>query len=240
MSGSVIKRKHCMFFSSTRSSIALLAALIGVSMAGGQASGRESTVGADADGSLATSSATPDPATQGESAADAAGTETGRTETSATDSSAASDAGAVSASVEQDAAATDANEPAENLPKVESRGAEILAADFGPKERAIADRAEARWQALARRDFSAAYQFTLPSYRQTHSEEQYRQHFGNAANWRVAKVHGIRYTSPTVAQLRIGLTVEIVKTSGEGADKLVMRVDETWLERERSWFLSSQ
>ena len=166
MSGSVIKRKHCMFFSSTRSSIALLAALIGVSMAGGQASGRESTVGADADGSLATSSATPDPATQGESAADAAGTETGRTETSATDSSAASDAGAVSASVEQDAAATDANEPAENLPKVESRGAEILAADFGPKERAIADRAEARWQALARRDFSrclSIYAAVLPA-----------------------------------------------------------------------------
>jgi hypothetical protein len=109
---------------------------------------------------------------------------------------------------------------------------------FGPEDKALADRVEARWQALVERNFEAAYAYLLPSYRQTHTAEQYRSRFGNAVRWRVATVQGIRYDTPKVAHVSLNLETEHAPSWGGQAERLVTRLHETWLNRDDAWWLS--
>lgn len=232
-----------MFLASTLR-VVLAFGLLGGALFVGGAAAQESAASGGVDGpSAEADNAPPEPVTPVDAAGAAAGTKAGSIEARAPDAAtAASEPGAPGELVEEgeDGAVLSESAAGEPKTKTEALNAEILASDFGPKEHAIAERAEGRWRALAQRDFAAAYRFTLPSYRQTHSEEQYRKRYGNAVTWRVAKVYGIRYTSPRVAKVRLGLEAELVPTSGEGAEKVVMRIDETWLEREGAWFVSLQ
>jgi hypothetical protein len=102
----------------------------------------------------------------------------------------------------------------------------------------LANRVEAYWRALSERNFEAAYAFLLPSYRQTHTAEQYGSRFGGAVRWRVATVQGIRYDTPKVAHVRLNLETEHVPSWGGQAERLVTRLDETWLNRDDEWWLS--
>ena len=111
-------------------------------------------------------------------------------------------------------------------------------ADFRPQDGMLAERVEARWAALAKGDFKAAYAYTLPSYRQTHSFEQFASRFGGAVTWRVATVQAIRCDTPQAARVRLALEYEYVPSWGGEAEKLVTRLHETWLDREGEWWLS--
>jgi hypothetical protein len=115
---------------------------------------------------------------------------------------------------------------------------EILRSDFRSQDKALAHRVEARWQSLIEANFEVAYAYTLPSYRQTHTAQQYRSLFGAAVRWRVAAVQGIRYDAPTVAHVRLNLETEHVPPWGGQAERMVTRLYETWLFRSGEWWLS--
>jgi hypothetical protein len=139
---------------------------------------------------------------------------------------------------ERQAPAKSADERA-GVPKPESGAAkEIPADEFRPQDKELAGRVEARWRALIDGNFAGAYAYTLPSYRQTHTAQQYRSQFGNAVRWRVATVRGIRYDTPAVAHVRLSLETEHVPPWGGEAERLVTRLYETWLYRDGEWWLS--
>jgi hypothetical protein len=125
------------------------------------------------------------------------------------------------------------------VPKPESGAEKEVPRDaFRALDKELAGRVEARWRALIDGNFTAAYDYTLPSYRQTHTAQQYRSRFGNAVRWRVATVQGIRYDNPIVAHVRLSLETEHVPSWGGQAERLVTRLYETWLYRDGEWWLS--
>jgi len=125
------------------------------------------------------------------------------------------------------------------VPKSESSAAKEVSRDaFRAVDKKLAGRVEARWRAVIEGNFTAAYAYTLPSYRKTHTAQQYRSQFGNAVRWRVATVQGIRYDTPTVAHVRLNLETEHVPPWGGQAERLVTRLYETWLHRDGEWWLS--
>ena len=98
---------------------------------------------------------------------------------SAAETKAATDAAGTSPAPEATATASS------ELPvDAKTEAKEFSKADFRPQDIKLAERANARWQLLAKRDFDAAYEYALPSYRQTHTKEQFRGHFGVAVKWR--------------------------------------------------------
>ena len=109
---------------------------------------------------------------------------------------------------------------------------------FSPCEKTLATRVEARWQAMIDHDFATAYQFTLPSYREANSLEQFKSRFGAAVTWRGAKVTSLQYVGPETVRLSVDLEVEYVPSWGGDKQKAITAVDETWLSREGSWWLS--
>jgi len=129
--------------------------------------------------------------------------------------------------------------------EAESQGAEvavapeILAADFSEQDKLLADRVEARWKAMVERDFASAYGYTLPSYRQANTLEQFAKGYGRAVAWRMAQVRGIRYDDPEIARVKIALeTEQATPWSGGQLEKRVTGIDETWLNRDGVWWLS--
>ncbi len=129
--------------------------------------------------------------------------------------------------------------------EAESQGAEeavfpgILAAEFSEQDKLLADRVEARWKAMVERDFASAYGYTLPSYRQANTLEQFAKGYGRAVGWRLAQVRGIRYDAPEIARVKIALETEhATPWSGGQLEKRVTGIDETWLNRDGVWWLS--
>lgn len=114
----------------------------------------------------------------------------------------------------------------------------VARAAFSPCDKALATRVEARWQAMIDKDFAKAYQFTLPSYRETNSLDQFKGRFGEAVTWRTAKVVSLQYSGTETVRLSIELEVEYVPSWGGDKQTALTQVDETWLSREGSWWLS--
>jgi hypothetical protein len=115
---------------------------------------------------------------------------------------------------------------------------EILVADFSNQDRALAERVEARWKAMVERDLASAYGYTLPSFRQANTLEQFSKGYGRAVTWRKAKVLGIWYDAPEIARVKIALETEQGTPWGGQPEKRVTRIDETWLNRDGVWWLN--
>jgi hypothetical protein len=133
-------------------------------------------------------------------------------------------------------AAVAGTSPAGMSGKTEAK--EISRDEFRPQDKELTGRAEARWQSLVKGDFEAAFGYTLPSYRQTHTLEQFRNSFGKAVTWILATVQGIRYDTPEIAHVRLNLEYEYVPSWGGQAEKMVTQFHETWLHRDGEWWLS--
>ena len=127
---------------------------------------------------------------------------------------------------------------ADTLPEAVAPSPVVGRAAFSPCDKALATRVEARWQAMIDKDFAKAYQFTLPSYRETNSLDQFKGRFGEAVTWRAAKVVSLQYSGTETVRLSIELEVEYVPSWGGDKQTALTQVDETWLSREGSWWLS--
>lgn len=101
----------------------------------------------------------------------------------------------------------------------------------------IAERAQARWDALIAGDFARAYAFQTPEYRSVFSAQQFAGNFGTAVAWRLARVKSVQYDQSNVA--RVVVEVEYEAPVGLVNAKGVRQMSENWLYSEGSqWYIS--
>jgi len=105
------------------------------------------------------------------------------------------------------------------------------------EEAQLRERVLARWQALIKGDFDAAYQFETPAYRAIYTPSQFRYRFGNQTLWRMANVVDIHYDDPIVARVRVEVAYRYADPE-KGREMLDMNqgVNEVWLRKENQWW----
>lgn len=105
------------------------------------------------------------------------------------------------------------------------------------EEAQLKERVLARWQALIKGDFEAAYQFETPAYRAIFTSNQFRYQFGNQTRWRMANIANIRYDDSIVARVRVEVAYRYANPE-KGREMLDMTqgVNEVWLRKEGQWW----
>lgn len=109
----------------------------------------------------------------------------------------------------------------------------IRAAD----EAHLKERVLARWQALIKGDFEAAYQFETPVYRAIYTPSQFRYQFGNQTLWRMANVVNIHYDNSIVARVQVEVAYRYADPEmGQDLKNMTHQVSEIWLRKEGQWW----
>lgn len=104
-------------------------------------------------------------------------------------------------------------------------------------EAQLKERVLARWQALIKGDFDAAYQFETPAYRSIYTPSQFRYQFGNQTLWHMANVMDIHYDDPIMARVRVEVAYRYAEPAkGRGMQNMAQQVNETWLRKEGQWW----
>jgi len=104
----------------------------------------------------------------------------------------------------------------------------------------IKQRAQARWDALARRDFAAAYAFETPGYRAVTGTEAFAAQFGAMATWHGAEVLEARVDADgAAAQVALALSYRATPPSGEPYEGR-RRIEETWIKVDDQWWFARQ
>jgi hypothetical protein len=120
----------------------------------------------------------------------------------------------------------------------------ILAGCAGPvaSNRTPADiaveRAQARWDALMRRDWATAYGYLTSGYRATVSADRYGGQFSGPLQWEGARAHGAECEAT-----RCVVTVEItfrLMLAGHRDRKSSTFIEEVWLLEDGQWYKFEQ
>lgn len=101
-------------------------------------------------------------------------------------------------------------------------------------EAQVKARADARWQALMKRDFDVAYQMTPPSFRATTSADAYRNKFGSAVT-----LVGAQAASAVCVQKTCTVVVEVKARPlmpGRKAMPITTAVEEEWTQEDDQWW----
>ena len=111
-------------------------------------------------------------------------------------------------------------------------------ASLGPKtpEQEVQALAEARWDALIKRDFVKAYGYTQPSFRAVVKPEEYVRRFGSAGRWKGAQIHEATCEAARCS-VRVRLTTEImIPRFRRSVPEVVGYHDEVWVREEGHWW----
>lgn len=105
------------------------------------------------------------------------------------------------------------------------------------EEARLREQVLARWQALIKGDFDAAYLFETPGYRSVYTPSQFRAQFGNQTRWVMAVVKDIRYDDPMVARVRVEVAYRYAEPEKGGAMVNMTQIaSETWLRKGDQWW----
>ena len=101
---------------------------------------------------------------------------------------------------------------------------------------ALEQRVAAWWDALIRRDFSAAYSFTSPGYRKTYSLDAFKGKFDKKSNWRRAEVLSVDFKSDDSAI--VGINMHFVYHQPQTGEALDMQnyIQEPWVFMDGQWW----
>lgn len=111
-------------------------------------------------------------------------------------------------------------------------------ASMGPKtpEEEVRALAEARWNALIKRDFVKAYGYAQPSFRAVVTPSAYAQRFGSAGRWKSAQIHEATCEAARCT-VKVRLTTEIMVPSfRRSIPEVVSYHDEVWVREEGQWW----
>ena len=72
-------------------------------------------------------------------------------------------------------------------------------------EDVVRERSEARWDALIKRDFDKAGEYTQPAYRALVGQKDYYKRFGGAGQWKGVQIHEVT-CEPERCTVRLRLT----------------------------------
>jgi len=113
-------------------------------------------------------------------------------------------------------------------------------ADPRPPEEIVAERAQARWDALIAKEYAEGWSYYTPGFRQhTSAEDLGYELRGRPVQWNQAKVRGVD-CEPERCEVRISLEYELI--AGPGAVRgMPVRtpISEIWLLIDREWWYSS-
>lgn len=130
------------------------------------------------------------------------------------------------------------------------RGALLLAltlglgacAGFGPRtpEQEVQARAEARWDALIKRDFAKAYGFTQPGFRAVVKAEDYAKRFGQAGAWKGVQIHDATCEAARCT-VRVRLTTAVnIPRIARSIPEVTGYHDEVWVRDQGQWWYFEQ
>lgn len=114
-------------------------------------------------------------------------------------------------------------------------------ADNRPAEEIVAERAQARWDALVARDFAAAYEYYTPGYRETTTAEAFSAEMSiRSVKWTAAEVFGIECEADAPrCEVRTRLKYSAPGAiPGVGSIESSSGVRETWIQIGRKWWYS--
>ncbi len=101
-------------------------------------------------------------------------------------------------------------------------------------EEAVRLRAQERWGALLKRDYSSAYQFISPSYRSAVKSETYASTFGSALSWVAAEVVSVSCeVKKCIATIRVDAKPLLGR---KFSNTISTHVSETWLLEDDNWW----
>jgi hypothetical protein len=99
----------------------------------------------------------------------------------------------------------------------------------------VSERAEARWDALIKRDFEAAYEFQSPAYREVYDHKRFRQNFGNAVAWKAARVVDVSINDQ-LAKVVMEITYSVPLPGAGGVYEGTQKINEKWIMENESWW----
>ena len=103
-------------------------------------------------------------------------------------------------------------------------------------EQEVQARAEARWDALVKRDFDKAYAFSQPAFRAVVKPDAYKQRFGSAGTWKGAQIHEATCEAARCT-VRVRLTTAInIPRFARSIPEVVGYHDEVWVRDEGQWW----
>jgi hypothetical protein len=101
------------------------------------------------------------------------------------------------------------------------------------KEKVVGERANARWQALIKRDYKGAYAFLSPASRETTSLPTFQARF-EAAEYRAVAIEKIE-CAEEVCKVMLKLTYDLPPAKVRG---VVTPLDEDWIiDQGQAWFV---
>ena len=103
----------------------------------------------------------------------------------------------------------------------------------------LKERAQARWEALIKKDWDVAYQYELPAYRQTHDVSQFRAKFGSKVHWQhiEAKSAAIAQENKT-ADVKLNLAYQLLLADGVPMENDI-EINERWVKQEGEWWIAN-
>lgn len=125
----------------------------------------------------------------------------------------------------------------------------LLGACAGParltpeQESSVVQRAEARWLALSAREFSRAYDYLSPAYREVFSREMYVERFSYMVEWQLTSVELLNYDADAaVASVAVRVMSRPVKqtsAASEAIGAVPTRIVEQWILQDGAWWFSA-
>lgn len=110
--------------------------------------------------------------------------------------------------------------------------------EFAPKEVSVQERSQARWDAIVARDFSGAWTYYTPGFRQTTPVEDYQQDMGRRpVNWDGAEVQSISCQSEDrcIVEVEVSYRVPAAPT-GINRMRMTRTLREQWLLLDEQWW----
>jgi len=148
-----------------------------------------------------------------------AGKESAESATVADDAEASSESGAVAGDEKADA-------------KQVSAESAVAAGDIA----ALTTRATARWEAILRRDYQAAYRFTTPAYRTVHDYTQFTMNYAEQVIRKNAKVIRVELDDAEPDTATVVIKIDFVTSALGRPMESAGFARETWVKREGIWW----
>ena len=107
----------------------------------------------------------------------------------------------------------------------------------------LESRAKARWELLEQRDWSAAYDFMSPAYRDVFTRDMYERRFSYMVQWELTSVEVVNYdAAAAVASVAVRVMSRPVKQTS-AASKAIgavpSRFVEQWILQDGEWWYSA-
>jgi hypothetical protein len=102
---------------------------------------------------------------------------------------------------------------------------------------AVEKRVAAKWDALIRRDFAAAYEFTSPAYRKASSLDAFKHNFGSGkVVWRRVEVVSVKFEGDNAAT--VGIKIHILYYGPQSLQPVDMAThdQESWVYENGQWW----